>query len=179
MPRADLFIDASNFSIACRNYLGSYVDVKAFARRVAKEAHHGLGDVFYYDSPPPPKGDQRGKQRFWEGLKESHVTLRLGRLDSNYDGTHREKECDVMLAVDMVVRAYEKRYDRAILVSADTDMACAVEAVQKLGLEVGWTYFPTQQHIDRLRQLIPTGMRIELTEKFLRTLRQQSYSRQR
>jgi len=177
MARADFFIDGQNFGIACRQLLGSYVDVKGFARMAAKKFGMELGTTFFYDSPSLTPTVQRGQQRFWDALQKTPgVTLRLGRREPNYDGTHREKDCDVMLAVDMVARAYEKKYERAILVGADTDHAYAITVVQQLGLEVGWAYLSTQNHIDRLRQLIPTDMRLELTEKILRPVRQQAIS---
>lgn len=178
MPRIDVFIDGQNFSIACRQLIDGYVDVKAFARMIAKKTHHELGETFLYDSPSPTREVQRRKQVFWEALRATPgVTLRIGRTESNFDGTHREKECDVMLAVDMVVRAFHHRYDRAILVSADTDQAHAIQAVHDLGLEVGWAYLPTQDYIDHLRQLIPEDRRLELSEKILRPVRQQNFRR--
>lgn len=145
---------------------------------LAKKCCLELGLTFFYDSPSPDLETQRRKQQFWERLRSTPgMELRIGRTESNYDGTHREKECDVMLAVDMVVRAFHKKYDRAILVSADTDQAHAIKAVHELGLEVGWAYLPTQDHIDHLRQLIPSGRQIELTEKVLRPVRQQNFRR--
>ena len=177
MPRADLFVDGQNFSIGCRQLLGSYVDVKGLARMVAKKFGHELGTTFFYDSPSPSRETQRGQQRFWEHLRATPgVVLSLGRTEPNYDGTHREKDVDVMLAVDMVARAYERRYERAVLVGADTDHAYAVKQVQKIGLEVAWAYLPTQQHIDRLKQIIPEAMQLELTENILRPVRQQAIS---
>ena len=82
-----------------------------------------------------------------------------------------------MLAVDMVVRTFQRKYDRALLVSGDTDQAHAVQAVHDQKLEVGWAYLPTQQQIDHLRQLIPAERQIELTEKMLRPVRQQHFRR--
>jgi uncharacterized LabA/DUF88 family protein len=171
VPRADVFIDASNFTIACRQETGGrYVNMKALARLVAKKSEHALGAVFYYDSPSPTTHVQHGKQRFWQGLEDAGITVRKGRLESNYNGTHREKECDVMIAVDMVTRACDCLYDRAILISGDTDLAHAVEVVQLRGREVAWAYLPSQHHVDRLRQLIPEDMQIVLDEKTLRTI---------
>jgi uncharacterized LabA/DUF88 family protein len=177
MARCDLFIDGQNFSIACRQLLNNYVDVKGFARMVANKSRMELGTTFFYDSPSSNPAVQRGQQRFWDHLEKTPgVVLMLGRREPNYDGTHREKDCDVMLAVDMVARGYEKKYERAILVGADTDHAYAVTTVQKLGLEVGWAYLPTQRHIDRLKQIIPAAFQLELTEKILRPVRQQAIS---
>lgn len=41
-----------------------------------------------------------------------------------------EKRTDVNLAVDMIVRAREQRFEQIVLVSADADQVAAVEAVQ-------------------------------------------------
>jgi uncharacterized LabA/DUF88 family protein len=172
MARLDVFIDGSNFSIACRNFLGRYVNPKALARTLAQKCSHQLGETFYYDCPSPSAEVQRRKQRFWADIEKARVTLRMGRLESNYNGTHREKECDVMIAVDMVVRACDGSYDRAMLVSADTDLAHAVEVAQQRGREVAWAYLPTQEHIDRFKQIIPLNLRLELTEKILRPIQQ-------
>jgi hypothetical protein len=45
----------------------------------------------------------------------------------------REKGIDVMLAVDMVMGAIRDEYDVAILMSADTDLIPAAEAVTEAG----------------------------------------------
>jgi hypothetical protein len=50
MARLDVFIDASNFSVACRQLIHGYVDVKALARLLATKSCHELGEVFWYDS---------------------------------------------------------------------------------------------------------------------------------
>jgi uncharacterized LabA/DUF88 family protein len=166
-----VFIDASNFTIACRQETGGrYVNIKQLARRVTALSGHGLGKAFYYDSPSPTPRINQGKQRFWDGLRSAGIEVRLGRLERNPGGGHREKECDVMIAVDMVTRACDALYDRAILISGDTDLAHAVEVVQLRGREVGWAYLPSQEHVDRLRQLIPENNQIVLDEKTLRTM---------
>lgn len=90
-------------------------------------------------------------------------------------GGHVEKETDIMIAVDMVMRAFEKKYDQAILVSADTDLAYAVEVIQGLGMPVAWAHFPTQEHVDRFLQIIPKEKRILLEEKHLRTMKVQNW----
>ena len=171
MARLDVFLDWSNFSIASRDYLhGRRVHPKALARLLAQKCSHQLGETFYYDSPSPNRDVQGRKQRFWSDLEKANVKLCIGRIESNYDGTHREKECDVMIAVDMIVRACEQQYDRAVLVSADTDLAYAIEMIQKRGREVAWAYLPTQRHIDRFRQIIPIALQMELSEKILRPI---------
>ena len=79
-----------------------------------------------------------------------------------------------MLATDLLWDGFNHRYDRAVLVSGDTDYAYAIEKIQdELGLEVGWVCLPSQIHADRLRQVIPEDRRILLDHKTFRTVRQQ------
>ena len=47
-----------------------------------------------------------------------------------YDG-HREKQTDVNIVVNLFCRAYEDTFDRAILVTADSDLVPAVREVKK------------------------------------------------
>jgi uncharacterized LabA/DUF88 family protein len=73
----------------------------------------------------------------------------------------------VNLAVDMVIGAYEDRFDVAMLVAGDTDYVRAIRAVQARGKRVVWCHLPGQRHTDLLAQLCDEKR--ELTEQFLRT----------
>ena len=177
MPRADVFIDAANFSIASRTLmLGRYVDIKGLVRALGRLSAHEIGRAYYYDSPSPTRSVQDRKQAFWDSLEDRGIRLRKGRIESNHDGHHREKECDVMMAVDIVVSAYEGDFDSAIVVTGDTDCAEAIKVVQDLGKGVWWASVTGQGHTDRLRQLVPKERQIELTEQILRPLVRPGYS---
>lgn len=95
----------------------------------------------------------------------------LGRHEPRWDRLgeryHVEKETDVNLAVDMVVGAYEDRFDVAMLVAGDTDYVRAIHAVQARGKPVVWCHLPGQRHTNLLAQVCQEKR--ELTEKFLRT----------
>jgi uncharacterized LabA/DUF88 family protein len=73
----------------------------------------------------------------------------------------------VNLASDMVIGAHTNRYDVAMLVAGDTDYVQAIKAVQATGRKVIWCHFPSQAHVDRLRQVCDE--QVLLDEKFLRT----------
>lgn len=63
-----------------------------------------------------------------------------------------EKGVDVRIAIDLVEGAYEKRYDRAILISSDGDLAPAVEMVTRKGKKVeivGFAHKPSYALIQR------------------------------
>ena len=63
-----------------------------------------------------------------------------------------EKESDVSLAVELVKAAALDQYDRALLVSADSDMCPAVRSVQAIAPDKPiLAVFPPQRHSDQLR----------------------------
>jgi uncharacterized LabA/DUF88 family protein len=170
MAKVDVFIDGDNISIECQKLYGARPDYKTLARLVASRFHHTLGTVRYYDSPTRNPIVQPRQQRFWEELRQKHIEVKLGRTEPNYDGTHRQKECDVMVACDMLYGAFTTEYDLAVLVSGDTDYAYALEMVTRQGREVGWVYLPSQEHVDRIKQVVQVERRLLLDEKTFRTV---------
>jgi uncharacterized LabA/DUF88 family protein len=95
-----------------------------------------------------PEQSQRlvsGQQKLFVKLAEQNVELVRGYMMKN-DGTYHEKGVDVKIAVDMMIGAYENRYDTVILISSDTDLIPAVEKVIKLKKKVeyiGLSYRPS------------------------------------
>lgn len=172
-PAVEIFVDGSNFNLA-RIYDGiSFrVDLNMLATRISRGFH--FVKLRYYTSPLPDVRSPayRSQQKFFDELRRSRrVDLVLGRHEPRTDRYgqryHVEKETDVNLAVDMVVGAYEDRFDVAMLVAGDTDYVRAVREVQARGKRVVWCHLPAQKHTDQLSQLCDE--RCELDEKFLRT----------
>ncbi len=56
------------------------------------------------------------------------------------DGYH-EKGVDVLMAVDLLVGAYENIYDSVILVSSDTDLIPALEKIRSMKKKVEYIGF--------------------------------------
>lgn len=170
--KLEIFVDGTNFYLA-RAYNGVHykVDLNVLATRLSKGFR--FVKLNYYTSPlPNAESDAyRRQQRFFAELRKSgRINLVLGRNEPRYrDGRkyHVEKETDVNLAVDMVVGAFDNRYDVAMLVAGDTDYVRAVRAVQARGKRVIWAHLPAQKGTDQLQQVCDE-MR-ELDEKFLRT----------
>ncbi|HEX6036952.1 NYN domain-containing protein [Longimicrobium sp.] len=172
-PLLEIFVDGTNFLLARRD--GGYffrLDLNLLATRLARGYH--FGKLRYYTSPHPDvrSATYHGQQRFFEELRRSRrIELVLGRHEKRRDRDgrpyHVEKETDVNLAVDMVVGAYEERFDVAMLVAGDTDYVRAIQAVQARGKRVVWCYLPAQAHITRLAELADD--RYALDDRFLRT----------
>ena len=155
LARLEIFVDGSNFYTMLRgSYLQDKIDIPRFARELARTGpQYVLVKLNYYTAPSPVDETRRRQDRFFEELRlSSTVRLVLGRHERRGE-VNVEKETDVNLAVDMVVGAYEDRYDVAMLVTGDTDQVRAVTAVRDLGKPVIWGHFAPQQHSDHLRQV--------------------------
>ena len=67
------------------------------------------------------------------------------------DGRFHEKGVDVHLAVDILVGAYEKLYERIILVSSDTDLIPAIEKAKEKGVTVEYVGFSHKPSVAMVR----------------------------
>ncbi|WP_420129329.1 NYN domain-containing protein [Longimicrobium sp.] len=172
-PRLEIFVDGTNFYLSRLGEGIPYrVDLNLLATRLSRGYH--FAKLRYYTSPMPHYSSEayRRQQKFFDELRRSsRIDLVLGRHEPRSDSEgrryHVEKETDVNLAVDMVVGAYEDRFDVAMLVAGDTDYVRAIHAVQSRGKPVVWCHLPGQRHTDQLAQVCQE--KYELTEKFLRT----------
>ncbi|HYR08619.1 MAG TPA: NYN domain-containing protein [Longimicrobium sp.] len=172
-PKLEIFVDGSNFNLALdRDGVGHSVDLNLLATRLSRDYH--FVKLHYYTSPLPDvkSSAYRRQQKFFDQVRRSRrIELVLGRHEPRWDSAgrryHVEKETDVNLAVDMVIGAYEDRFDVAMLVAGDTDYVRAIHAVQSRGKPVVWCHLPGQRRTDQLAQVCQEKR--ELTEKFLRT----------
>lgn len=74
-------------------------------------------------------------------LKQEHVKIVLGQFKKKFPkcnvcqarySTHEEKETDANIAIHLIRDTLQDSFDRAIIVSADTDMRSAVEMARGL-----------------------------------------------
>ncbi len=82
--------------------------------------------------------------------------------------THEEKRTDVNIALKILRDAIEDRYDRALIISADSDLLPAIKAVQNCvpGKDIG-VMFPIGRGGYELRN--NADFRRKMTEKLLKT----------
>ena len=105
--------------------------------------------AFYYDGIYPEykaleKEEYKQKREnllnFVKIFRGRKVIPRL--LDLKFRGNRAiQKGVDVQIAIDMLMMAFQNVYDVAILVSADSDFAGVIRAVQSLGKLVEVAYF--------------------------------------
>lgn len=109
--------------------------------------------VFYYDciddeqKPTESKEDYErrvaGQEAAFNRIGELNgVHVRYGSLKGS-GRKRRQKEVDVLLAVDMLTHGYDGNMGRAVLIAGDLDFRPVVEAVVRRGVMVEIWYEPT------------------------------------
>lgn len=153
--RVSLFLDGSNFFFKLRDPALKIPHLTHFNyRKFAEKLAHDRKLVFcgYYVGVVRAKpGNTKGqKMRIEQRKLFNHLisplqkfVVRKGYIMEN-NGVYHEKGVDVQLAVDLLVGAYEDKYDVALIVSSDTDLVPAIEKVQALGKQVEYIGFAHQ-----------------------------------
>lgn len=138
-PRSDPYTFGQVYPLR----LGTLLNIKGLRVDPARELEH----VRVYRGEPDAKHSRSGQaacQRqvsLWAAQDRVFPCTRpLHYRPTARDGAGRavawearEKGIDVMIAIDMVMGAVRDEYDVAVLVSADTDLVPAIEAVLNLG----------------------------------------------
>ena len=83
----------------------------------------------------------RRHQRYVKKLQESGVQVILGKFKKKRVRcqaecgqrfkTHEEKETDVNIGSQLVADAFKDRFDRALIISADTDMSAGIKIAKR------------------------------------------------
>lgn len=107
--------------------------------RLSADSDRHLAQVLVYRGLPSsskdPKGYGAARRQIsaWKALPRTHVTQRPLRYPRDYPASKpEEKGIDVQIAIDFVMMAVRAEYDVGILMSGDTDLLPALEAVGQL-----------------------------------------------
>ena len=158
MVRSIVFIDGSNFyhklkqasfSLGGKHALLEF-EYTRFSSWLAcdtecVETRYYIGAIKRSNGSSKTEELYAGQQKLFAKLQLHGVKLTLGHLIRHPDGTIHEKGVDVRLAVEMIRLARANAYDRAYVLSSDTDLVAAVEEVRSLGKEVHYVGFSKGQ----------------------------------
>ena len=143
--RVMVFIDGSNLYHVLEQICGRHdVQFDKFSKKLANG--RDLRRVYYYNIRQEPiefNNNTSDQDKFLTSLYDTpYLEVKLG-IWKQRRGTMVEKGVDVMLATDLVTRAYENQYDTAIVVSGDADFYPALQAVKDTGKHVELAAFDT------------------------------------
>ncbi len=166
--RVGVYVDGFNLYYGLRSLRGRrylWLDLRALALRLLRTGQT-LTAVRYFTAPV--RGDARAlaRQQAYEAALESQgVDVVLGRFQEQRAScracgvswrTYQEKQSDVALAAAMVGDVALDLVDMVLLLSADSDLCAAIEAVRRVDARRGGktrvvTVFPPGRRSDGLR----------------------------
>ena len=146
-PVAYLFVDAGhlrpNFSTAVGAWVGRPIEL--YVPSVSQ--YFGATKTFFYDSIDDLQGKDESSDQFEARLREQEARLRainacqnnhvrFGSITGGDRRRRRQKEVDILIAVDMMNHAVRQNMDRAVLLTGDRDFTPLVETLVQFGLTV-------------------------------------------
>lgn len=185
MTRVAVFIDYENSRFGAREVFGDprrdpytfgHVEPQKLAlvlKQLGEQVDptRELTAVYVYRGRPGPKSGPRAQagsaRQFdsWEAHPLVSVKSRLcatNRLHGRWAGRQRggpeEKGIGVLMALDIAIRARDDHYDVAVVVSADSDLASAIEAALDAGKRVETAMWWSLEH--RHRWMKVPGLRL-------------------
>lgn len=125
--------------------------------------------IYYYDAIVDESESEKleRQRKFFVMLRRlPFCSVRLGRLVKT-EKRYRQKGVDILMAIDMLSKAYENQYEIAFLIAGDGDFVDLVEAVKDAGKRVYGAYIKDQVD-DKLLDCL--DQHIIISEESLRKL---------
>ncbi len=161
--RVEVFLDHSNFYHGLKQQFiesGGRYDFTGLVREVVRGRHlvhwnHYCGQVLAEHQPEPAAAQQRFHSYLSNRAAESRIPLKLNLRPLMYPpGFPRsrapvEKGIDALIVQDLIVGAFDKRYDVAVLLSGDRDFCNVVEflKVRFPALRLETLFANTRRHL--------------------------------
>jgi uncharacterized LabA/DUF88 family protein len=159
----------------CPHFL--WLDYGALARRIACGTHNSLGATVYFTAYATWKpGEAALHKEYVKVLRSSGVEAVHGRfmrsqircpLCKKSYWKHFEKRTDVNIALRILCDAIRDVFDRAVILSADSDLLPVIDAVHEIapGKEIG-VMVPIGRESQALKQ--QADFRLHMRERLLR-----------
>lgn len=151
--RVNAYIDGYNLYHAEKELNDNrlkWVNLRALCQHFCDEGDI-LDEVYYFTSfAKHIEGDGRYRHQIYieDFLKDFGVDTIFGRFNK-FMGEVKEKETDIKIALQLYKDARDDKYDKAMLLSADTDFVPAIKEVKELRKEVLLLLPPTHQLLDK------------------------------
>ncbi len=145
MPRISVYVDGYNLYHAIddsgRQDL-KWLDLRALAELIVSNVKGAsVGDVYYFSAFATWRPDAYKRHRdYVTALKTRNIKIILGNFKKKprYCKScnaqwfaHEEKETDINIAIQLLEDSFDDRYDRALIISGDTDLASTIRKVRQ------------------------------------------------
>lgn len=149
-----IFIDGSNFYKKLKQ-IGikqpSKLDYSKFVHYLVKDNNlvylgYYVGEVRYERTNLKSVELYSKQQSFFTKIKKEIPYVKIVKgIIQNIKGVYKEKGVDVQLALDIYRMAVNHEYDKAILISSDTDLIPAIKMAQSLKKNIEYVGFENFQ----------------------------------
>ncbi|ANV98345.1 hypothetical protein BBW65_05810 [Helicobacter enhydrae] len=145
--RVNAYIDGFNLYYAIKQLktpLFKWIDLKKLCENYLKDSDQ-LIDVYLFTALVkynPANPQQTKRQKIYLKAQQSRgIKIILGRFKSKYPfckncnttyHSYEEKESDINIAIQLIEDAYENRFDKAFVITADTDLSSTLSRVRML-----------------------------------------------
>ena len=124
-----------------------------------------INRLLYYDGIIPSDKDLEEHNKMLNFFNELRTQLdyfdvRLGDLIRDSQGKLKQKGVDVLISVDMVIKAFLNHYDVAILIAGDRDFVPAVRAVRELTGKYVYCIYAYKHIADELLRIVGVSLPI-------------------
>lgn len=138
--KISVFIDGSNFYSKLKELKITHTsrfNFDAFILSLTKNIRPKYVG-YYVGQVRKEKGNPKSEKLYSDQQKLfSHLQMNIPYIQiirghiQNYNGVYKEKGVDVRLALDLYRFAIEGQYNKAVLISSDSDLVPAIKMVQK------------------------------------------------
>ncbi len=170
MERVSCYIDGFNLYHAIdsvgKNHL-KWIDLRRLATMFLDSSIHELNGVYYFSAFATWRSEAYKRHReYVRALKTAGVTPVMSEFYEKRNRCrncnsswieHEEKQSDVKIALWMIDDAYQDKYDRALLISRDSDLSPAVRLLHSRFPEkkVYVIAPPNRRHSKALAKTVP------------------------
>jgi len=131
----------------CKKTMSDF-DFGSFGFQVIKQAFPGgnpaiIIRAYFYDGlVDPTEPEYTTQKKIHENIviQNSNFEVKTGRLIKDGKGNFRQKGVDVLMAIDMIDKAYQNQYDVAMVVAGDLDHLETIKTVKNRGKQVFGIY---------------------------------------
>lgn len=153
LERTMAFIDGAYLRSLCKKLFGhdkiDFMKIgsklrEAFQICLMSQFQIDLVRIYYYDAiveaTHPNYNDQK---KYFDLIYEAPLfSVRLGSIVESSKGGFRQKGVDILMATDILTKAYRNQYDVGIFLMGDRDFVPLIEAVNDAGKKTICVYYP-------------------------------------
>jgi len=173
LERVMIFIDGAYIrKLSNEYYRHDKIDFKKFADVLQRMYHTipgypfrmNLIRIYYYDAIVDKLDKEYEKQKeYFDSLDRlMWYSVRLGELVRSSTKEFKQKGVDILMAIDVLTKAYQDQYDTGMFVMGDADFIPLIEAVKNAGKKTICVFHKDHSSFDLIKTF---DMNIRFEEK--------------